>query len=53
MQKDKRDGQEPRENLIKENIRRAFVEKEGEALPPDLLNLLAQLRAQDDSDGSR
>ncbi len=50
MQKDQRDGQQPRENLIKDNIRRAFVEKQGEALPSNLLELLAQLRAQDDPD---
>lgn len=53
MNNDKRDGQQPRENMIKDNIRRAFTEKECEELPDNLLALLAQLRAQDDTNGTK
>lgn len=36
------------ENLIKENLKRAFDEKATEELPSDLLALLAQLRGQEE-----
>ena len=50
MNRNKQGEQHPHENLIKENIRRAFAEKADEALPADLLALLERLRAQDGSD---
>lgn len=37
--------------LIEENLKRAFADKASEALPPDLLALLDKLKAQDDADG--
>ncbi len=44
-----RDTSEARkENLIKENLRRAYDDKATEQLPDDLMALLAQLRGQDE-----
>lgn len=40
------------ENLIKENLRRAFLDKATEELPTDLLALLEQLRGQDEQNNS-
>lgn len=42
-----------RENLIKENLRRAFEEKATEDLPGDLLALLTQLRGQDEQNSQK
>ncbi|WP_458792841.1 NepR family anti-sigma factor [Yoonia sp. MH D7] len=48
------DKQEMRkENLIRENLKRAFDDKATEELPTDLLELLAQLRGQDEQNGSK
>lgn len=41
-----------KENLIKENLRRAFDDKATEELPSDLMALLAQLRGQDEQNGT-
>jgi hypothetical protein len=41
-----------KENLIRENLRRAFDDKATEELPSDLLALLEQLRGQDDKNGT-
>ncbi len=42
-----------KENLIKENLRRAFDDKATEDLPTDLLALLEQLRGQDEQNGEK
>lgn len=42
-----------KENLIKENLRRAFDDKATEELPSNLLDLLAQLRGQDERNGPK
>ena len=42
-----------KENLIKENLRRAFDEKATEELPSDLLALLAQLRGQEEQNDTK
>tara|TARA_R110002051_G_scaffold1008_1_gene4876 strand:+ start:8513 stop:8683 length:171 start_codon:yes stop_codon:yes gene_type:complete len=42
-----------KENLIKENLRRAFDDKATEELPSDLLALLAQLRGQDNQNDEK
>lgn len=41
------------ENLIKENLRRAFQDRATEELPTDLLSLLEQLRGQDEQNNTK
>lgn len=41
------------DDLIKENLRRAFEDKAAEELPTELIALLAQLRDQDDQNGTK
>ncbi|WP_394178322.1 NepR family anti-sigma factor [Yoonia maritima] len=51
MNKDKKESRA--DNLIKENLRRAFEDKASEELPAELVALLAQLRDQDDHNGAK
>ncbi|WP_162617695.1 NepR family anti-sigma factor [Yoonia maritima] len=51
MNKDKRESRA--DNLIKDNLRRAFDDKASEELPTELIALLAQLRDQDDQNGTK
>ncbi len=40
-----------KEQLIEENLKRAFTSKANEAVPDELLALLEKLKAQDDANG--
>ncbi len=41
-----------KDQLIEENLKRAFADKANEAVPPELLALLERLKAQDDENGA-
>lgn len=42
----------PKNALIKANLKRAFDEEAAKALPPELIDLIAKLKAQD-GDGNK
>ncbi|MEL6641952.1 MAG: NepR family anti-sigma factor [Pseudomonadota bacterium] len=42
-------AQQIKDQLIEENLKRAFTSKANEAVPDDLLALLDKLKAQDDA----
>lgn len=50
MSSDDKD-EKPRTALIKEHLRRSFQDKADEALPTDLMSLIAKLKEQDGKDG--
>ena len=48
----KDESQQIKDQLIEENLKRAFTSKASEAVPDELLALLSKLKEQDDADGT-